>query len=146
MRQESIAHEFVEFVPERPRQGVLYVSLTYNTAVHTCCCGCGSEVVTPISPVDWSLRYDGESVSLSPSIGNYSFPCRSHYWITKGRVEWAPIPSMRKIEIDREADLRLRTEYFGGSGTPSAPAAAENSMEGRRETWLSRMARRWFSR
>ena len=112
MRQKRLAHEFTEFVPDHVGEGVLYVSLTYNTAVHKCCCGCGNDVVTPLSPVDWTLGYDGEAVSLRPSIGNYSFACRSHYWITHGRVDWAPVPSLQRIEEDREADRRKRFEYF----------------------------------
>ncbi|WP_417924835.1 DUF6527 family protein [Collimonas pratensis] len=27
---------------------------------------------------DWSLTYDGKTVSLDPSIGNWSLPCRAH--------------------------------------------------------------------
>jgi len=34
-------------------------------------------VVTPLSPTGWSLIFDGETVSLYPSIGNWNFPCRS---------------------------------------------------------------------
>jgi len=117
MRRKKLTHEFVEFIPNQLREGVLYVSLTFNTAVHRCCCGCGNEVVTPISPVDWLVVYDGESVTLKPSIGNYSFECRSHYWITRNRVNWVPRPSWQKIEEDREADRLKRSEYFEGDKT-----------------------------
>lgn len=117
MRRKKLTHEFVEFIPNQLREGVLYVSLTFNTAVHRCCCGCGNEVVTPISPVDWLVAYDGESVTLTPSIGNYSFECRSHYWITRNRVNWVPRPSWQKIEEDRESDRLKRSEYFEGDKT-----------------------------
>ncbi len=83
-----IEHRFVETIPRALEPGVLYVSMGYRTAVHRCCCGCGNPVVTPISPEDWSLTFDGEIVSLRPSIGNWGFPCSSHYWITSGRVRW----------------------------------------------------------
>jgi Family of unknown function (DUF6527) len=85
----KLIHKFVKSVPETLEQGVLYVSVEYATAIHKCCCGCGNEVVTPLSPKDWKLTFDGETVSLYPSIGNWNFGCRSHYWITKNRVEWA---------------------------------------------------------
>jgi hypothetical protein len=81
-----VKHEFVEQIPERLNDGVLYVSMSFGTVVHKCACGCGSEVVTPLSPTDWKLTFDGESISLHPSIGNWSFACRSHYWITNGQV------------------------------------------------------------
>ena len=37
-----------------------------------CCCGCGEEVVTPFSPAQWQMSFDGEAVSLHPSIGNWN--------------------------------------------------------------------------
>lgn len=86
----TIRHRFVENIPEVLEQGVLYVSLRYRTMVHRCACGCGEEVVTPIGPAAWTMTYDGGGVSITPSIGNWSLPCRSHYWIERNRVLWAP--------------------------------------------------------
>ncbi len=79
----------MEYIPEILKERTIYISVTYATAAHKCCCGCGKEVVTPLSPTDWKLIFDGESVSLHPSIGNWSFACRSHYWITRNAVKWA---------------------------------------------------------
>ena len=84
-----LAHEFVEFIPDELKERTLYISITYCTAVHKCCCGCGREVVTPLSPASWQLIFDGKTVSLHPSIGNWSLPCQSHYFITKNNVVWA---------------------------------------------------------
>jgi hypothetical protein len=66
--------------------------------------------VTPLSPLDWKLIYDGESISLDPSIGNWSFKCRSHYWIRQGRVVWAPRWSRDQIAAGREADWKARDQ------------------------------------
>lgn len=105
-------HEFVTSIPDRLDDGVLYISLTYATAVHNCACGCRNEVVTPFSPTDWSMTFDGESVSLSPSIGNWSFPCQSHYWLKDGRVAWAPKWSRHQIDEGRSVDsARKATQY-----------------------------------
>jgi hypothetical protein len=41
---------FVKGVPRELEPGVLYVSMEYGTVVHSCCCGCGLEVVTPPHP------------------------------------------------------------------------------------------------
>lgn len=84
--QRTLTHEFVKFAPETLEDGVVYVSIDFATAVHACCCGCGNRVVTPLSPRDWKLNFDGETISLRPSIGNWNFPCRSHYWITHNGV------------------------------------------------------------
>lgn len=99
-----LKHEFVEFIPEKPEPGTLYISIRYRTGTHLCCCGCGNVVVTPISPTDWKITLDGKTVSLHPSIGNWSFPCQSHYWIRNNRVDWAPKWSREQIEHGRLHD------------------------------------------
>ena len=68
--------------------GVVYVSMAYATAIHKCACGCGQQAVTPLSPEEWSLTYNGEAISLRPSIGNWGMACKSHYWIRDNRVIW----------------------------------------------------------
>ena len=80
---KTILHKFVEYVPSVLDDGILYISMEYRTAVHLCVCGCGNKIVTPITPTDWQLTFDGKSVSLSPSIGNWNFECKSHYFIKK---------------------------------------------------------------
>lgn len=105
-------HEFVEFIPEQLDDGVLYISTTYATVSHKCACGCGHEVVTPLGPTDWSLVFDGVSVSLDPSIGNWSFDCRSHYWVKKNRINWAKKWSEERILKNREYDSELKKNYY----------------------------------
>ncbi len=80
MRATSVRHKFVDVVPGQLERETLYVSIPFATAAHLCLCGCGHEVVTPLSPTDWRLIFDGATVSLEPSIGNWSYPCQSHYW------------------------------------------------------------------
>lgn len=113
-------HDFVECVPDRLEDGVLYISLQYATAVHRCACGCGHEVVTPFSPTDWSMIFDGQAVSLAPSIGNWSFPCRSHYWVERGRVVWAPSWTSREIEGGRSRDARRKAAHYDVVETKAA--------------------------
>lgn len=69
-------------------------------------------MVTPISPVDWQLSFDGEAISLFPSIGNWDFPCRSHYWIKSNLIHWAPRWTNEQIARGRARDHRARTRYF----------------------------------
>lgn len=109
MRIEVLEPEFVEFIPGTLADGVLYVSIPYATAVHNCCCGCRQKVVTPLTPTDWALTFDGESVSLYPSIGNWSFECRSHYWVRNGRVTTARGWSAQEIEAGRRRDERRKS-------------------------------------
>jgi len=117
-------HEFVSTVPDQLQEGVLYISMAYATAVHRCACGCGHEVVIPFSPTDWSMVFDGETVSLAPSIGNWSFPCQSHYWIERSRVVWAPKWSGRQIEDGRSRDRMRKTAWSDLIETKSAKTRA----------------------
>lgn len=112
MRVSRVEHRFVEEIPRQIQGGILYISTTYATAIHRCACGCGAEVVTPLSPTDWSFIYNGESISLTPSIGNWAFPCRSHYWIDYGDVVWAGEMSDRAIELGRARDRKHKKAYY----------------------------------
>jgi hypothetical protein len=109
----SLEPQFVEFLPEKLDEGVLYISIPYATTAHLCACGCREEVVAPLSPTDWRLTFDGETVSLEPSIGNWSFACQSHYWIEDNRVDWAPRWSKEKIARGREHDRLRKRGHFG---------------------------------
>jgi len=112
MRQTHFSHQIVEFIPERLEEGILYVSHRYKTAVHKCACGCGDEVVTPLSPTDWSIQIEQGTATLDPSIGNWSFACRSHYFICKGSVVWAGQMSRRQIERGRALDRTARERHI----------------------------------
>ena len=123
-RVAHLQHEFVEYVPDTLDAGVIYVTVHYATAVHLCCCGCGLEVVTPLSPTDWKLIFDGETISLKPSIGNWSFPCRSHYWIRRNTVEWAGNWSDERVEAGRrQAQAAKRRHLAATTGDREDPEA-----------------------
>jgi hypothetical protein len=59
MKATRLKHKFVDEIPEELSLGHLYISINYATASHLCCCGCGQEVVTPISPTDWKCALTG---------------------------------------------------------------------------------------
>jgi hypothetical protein len=136
MPEPRLHHQFVEYIPEQLDPGVLYVTVRFGTVVHTCCCGCGQEVVTPLSPTDWQLTFDGESVSLYPSIGNWSLPCRSHYWIKKNRVVWAPAWSAKEIAAGRAADQHTKQAYY-------EPKRSTLISPEKTASWWTRLRQRW---
>src|SRR5262245_27115243 len=111
-REVTITFQFVEFIPEQLEERTLYISSTYGTAVHKCLCGCGREVVTPLSPTAWQLTFDGKTISLYPSIGSWSLPCQSHYFITKNKAIWAPKWSQQQIDTGRTREANVRDRYF----------------------------------
>lgn len=118
MRVTELTPQFVEFVPETPDEGVLYISKKFRTASHLCVCGCRREVVTPLNAAKWELEEhrDG-SVSLFPSVGNWSFPCRSHYWVEENGIRWAPAMSERQIAAVKAFDRKSVRELARHSRT-----------------------------
>lgn len=130
MRQQAVRPVFVEVIPERLEEGVLYICEQYRTVAHNCCCGCGQEVITPLSPADWSLRREGGSVTLHPSIGNWGFPCRSHYFIRRNQVVWAK--SMSRLEVDRVRwrDQRDKAAYIKEVNFAKAEALSGSKSRG----------------
>lgn len=112
MRHTRLEHRFVRHIPEHLEPGVLYICMEYATAVHCCSCGCGEEVVTPFTPTDWNLIFDGETVSLWPSIGNWSFACRSHYFIQHGQVLEATAWTEAQVESKRRKDKATKVIYY----------------------------------
>lgn len=114
MRQSSLRPQFVDFIPEAIEEGVLYISMEYRTTAHRCCCGCGNMVYLPLSPTQWRLTFDGQSVWMDPSVGSWSLPCRSHYWIHGNRILWA----------EQWTNERVQAARAKGRGIPGARSAS----------------------
>jgi len=145
-REIILTHEFVEFLPNELQEGTIYLSMTFATAAHKCVCGCGNDVITPLSPTDWQLLFDGESVSLTPSIGNWNFPCHSHYWIRHNKVQWARQWSQHEIDAGRTLDRRAKQQYYDETPAPSDKKTSGDrapKSKGKREFWRG-LRRRFF--
>jgi len=115
-RRAAISPVFADYIPDQLEDGIIYVSMKFATATHRCCCGCGREVITPFSPTDWRLVFDGATISLDPSIGNWSYPCQSHYWIERNSVTWAPRWSRAQIGAARAKDRAAKEAHFAAGG------------------------------
>lgn len=94
-RLQEILPVYVDSVPERLEEGILYISKKYGIAMHNCACGCGEKTVTPFEVGErnkdgWKLIEAGSIVSLTPSIGNFSgeSPYHAHYFIRNNKIEW----------------------------------------------------------
>ena len=105
-------HKFINYIPSVIDDNTIYISIEYATAVHKCACGCEKEVVTPLSPTDWRFTYNGETISLYPSIGNWNFNCKSHYWIKKSKILWADSWDEETITLNRIGDKHNKIEYY----------------------------------
>lgn len=131
--KRHLRHEFVEYISDELMDGTIYISIAFATAAHKCCCGCGNEVITPLSPKEWQLIFDGESISLYPSIGNWSFDCKSHYWITNSKVEWARKWSQKEINVVRHQDYLNKKKYHGEKSLPPSEEINANHRESKND-------------
>ncbi len=129
-RPAAIRPEFVEYVPKQLDEGVLYISIPFSTTVHKCGCGCGSKITLPINAAKWRFLWDGSSISLWPSVGNWSYPCKSHYWIEQNCIEWAPAWSKERIEANRARDQSARARYLESRRGGAEPVKIESRSRG----------------
>jgi len=94
-----------------------------------------------LNPARWRLDRQGGRVSLHPSIGNWKFACRSHYWIRKNRV----IPSSgmddEKIAEVIKLDQEDREEYFAQL-RPASPSSGSQASAPKPQRWLARLFKR----
>jgi len=112
MKIERMRTELVELMPSTLESGVLYVSQKYQTAAHLCACGCGEKIRTQLGPLGWQFINERPGPSLYPSIGNWQKPCRSHYFIRRGVVVWAPALTETEVLYGRQAEVQRRDAYF----------------------------------
>lgn len=142
----SLQHRFVQYLPETLEPGILYISLEYVTASHLCCCGCGEEVVTPFSPIGWKMTFDGETISLRPSIGNWNLQCRSHYIIDHGRIVVAGPWTDEQIAAEQRRQSDAKAEQFGKPSAvpPVLQPPTDQTSAPDEASWVRKLWRRWF--
>ncbi|MGU7771555.1 DUF6527 family protein [Burkholderia sp. MR1-5-21] len=126
LRHKRLEPKFVTEVPPELDDGILYVSMEYGTVLHRCCCGCGEEVVTPLTPTDWKLTFDGVGISLSPSVGNWNLPCQSHYVISRNVVREAGPWTRQMVDAEVRRDKAAKALHYGHGAIPSIDAAPTN--------------------
>jgi len=146
VKQHILRHEFIEHFPETLEEGTLYVSMQYGSASHKCCCGCGNDVYTPLSPTDWKLIFDGRTISLYPSIGNWSFLCQSHYFITNNRVQWVRGWSSQEIAAGRANDKRAKQRPYDTNQTATTDRNGEEQREKPPKRWWRKLTMLFSSR
>jgi len=104
---------YMDSFPRPLEEGILYISDKFGMTAHHCACGCGHEVMTPLKPTQWKLKIDKRgAATLYPSIGNWGFPCRSHYWIRGNEVMWSYQMSDAVIQRNRQLDQVAREAFY----------------------------------
>lgn len=105
-------HEFIINAPDKLQDKTLYISMEYATVVHLCACGCRGVVSLPLSPAEWSMLFDGENISLYPSICNWGLTCESHYWIKNSEVKWARKLKQKELDFVKKRDKNDVDKYY----------------------------------
>jgi hypothetical protein len=96
------------------------------------------------------MTFDGETVSLWPSVGNWNLACRSHYVIERGRVIGAASWTDEQIAAERRKDKAAKARHYGAStptgvdepvATPTVPQQDGLGLWARAKGWLLRLRR-----
>ena len=83
IKRVKIKPIFVESIPEKIEENIFYIAEQYKAVIHKCLCGCGERISTPINKDGWTLiKKTEDKISLTPSIGNFYLPCKSHYIVS----------------------------------------------------------------
>lgn len=117
----KIELQHVHLMPQELKPGILYVSKEFGTAHHLCACGCGSKIRTPLGPTEWRLQETADGPTLWPSIGNWQKPCRSHYVIRRGRIEWSESWTPEQVLSGRAREVRRREQYYAEEDRSNFP-------------------------
>src|SRR3954464_15644592 len=83
-------YEAVDRIPNQLREGVVYHTQEFEIAALLCACGCGHRVMLLV-PDSHEVTSKKGMATVRPSIAVCDAPCKSHYFITAGRVEWLPV-------------------------------------------------------
>ncbi len=129
----SFVYQAVERIPKQPSAGVVYHSKEFEVAALLCACGCGHRVMLLV-PDSHQGTSEGGMATVRPSIAVCDAPCKSHYFITVGRVEWLPAfsdalaGSVMRGQIARHAAVDAKRRSWG-SRVRAVVARAYNKLK-----------------
>lgn len=115
----SFSYRAVERLPKQLERGVLYHSPEFEVAALSCACGCGHRVMLLV-PDSHQVSQQNGFATVRPSISVCDAPCKSHYIITSGQVQWLAAFS------DALASSTMRRQI-----------ASHVAREAERQTWTS---------
>jgi hypothetical protein len=79
----------VDRIPKELRPGVVYHNADFEMGALLCACGCGHRVDLLV-PDSHQVYSSYGLATVRPSIAVCNAPCKSHYVISAGEVEWLP--------------------------------------------------------
>ena len=121
----------VERIPKQLSPNIVYHSEEFELGALLCACGCGHRVMLLV-PDSHQVTSEGGMATVRPSIAVCDAPCKSHYYVTAGRIEWLPAftdalaTSVMRRQIDRHALLDARQRSWGSRLRASIARAYNN--------------------
>jgi hypothetical protein len=82
-------YQAVERIPSPMEPGVVYHSKEFELAGLLCACGC-SHKITLLVPDGHQVYEQAGGATIHPSVGVLDAPCKSHFIVTVGEVDWLP--------------------------------------------------------
>lgn len=79
----------VDRIPRRLEAGIVYHTTEFELAGLLCACGCGHRI-TLLVPDSHQVWDDGGYATISPSVGVLDAPCKSHFIVSGGEIQWFP--------------------------------------------------------
>jgi hypothetical protein len=111
------SYQAVERIPKQLSSNVVYHSEEFELGALLCACGCGHRVMLLV-PDSHQVTSEGGMATVRPSIAVCDASCKSHYFITAGRVEWLPAftdalaASVMRGQIARHAILDAQRQSW----------------------------------
>jgi hypothetical protein len=113
----TFSYQAVERIPKQLANNVVYHSEEFELGALLCACGCGHRVMLLV-PDSHQVTSKGGMATVRPSIAACDSPCKSHYFITAGEVEWlAPFTeysaaSVMRNQIARHVALETKQQSW----------------------------------
>lgn len=86
-----------------------HYSRRFEMAALACACGCGHRVMLNLLD-QHQLTIEGGLPTVSPSILVSDAPCLSHFFLRRGRVEWAEKWSKKTVDSVMQSQVRRHLE------------------------------------
>ena len=80
-------YQTVDRIPKQLNEGIVYHNNDFELAALLCPCGCGHRI-TLLVPDSHQISSDKGLPSIYPSIAVCDAPCKSHFFIRQGRIDW----------------------------------------------------------
>jgi len=119
------AYLAVDRIPKELRPGVVYHNADFELGALLCACGCGHRVDLLV-PDSHQIYSSNGLATVRPSIAVCDAPCKSHYVISAGHVEWLPAFSASQAKSVMQDQI-----------------ARHASVNARRRSWIDRLSMAW---